>query len=33
MRDHLYREILELLDRLTDRQMDLLVTFLRSLTR
>lgn len=33
MRDHLYQEILELLDRLTDRQMDLLVTFLRSLTR
>lgn len=31
-RDQIYQEILTLLDRLTERQLDLLLTFLTSLT-
>lgn len=31
-RDQMYQEILKMLDQLTDRQLDLLLTFLTSLT-
>lgn len=31
-RDQMYQEILTMLDQLTDRQLDLLLTFLTSLT-
>lgn len=31
-RDQMYQEILKLLDQLTERQLDLLLTFLTSLT-
>lgn len=31
-RDQMYQEILKMMDQLTDRQLDLLLTFLTSLT-